>query len=195
MLQWIKDINEFDQKWEIKGFIDDNPDALRGYACDSPILGSVADWQPSQNEVFACGIADPFIKEQIILSLKARGALFEQIIHPKASIGSFNTIGEGVVIYPNAVITVNTIVGDYTTILSAGIGHDCKVGRFTTIGSRCLLNGNVEVGERVFVGAGAIITPGRKVQDDAFIAAGSVVLTNVKRGTRVMGNPAKKYDL
>ena len=40
-----------------------------------------------------------------------------------------------------------------------------------------------------------MIYPGKKVGDDAFIGIGSVVINNVKAGTKVFGNPAKRIDM
>ena len=34
LLQWIKDINRIERKWNIAGFIDDNVEALKNYKCD-----------------------------------------------------------------------------------------------------------------------------------------------------------------
>ena len=80
------------------------------------------------------------------------------------------------------------------TILSTGLGHDATVGSYSTISSFCGINGNVKLGERVFVGSHACIAPGRRIGNDAFLCIGSVVMTNVKAGVKMIGNPAKKMD-
>lgn len=195
LLQWIKDINEIDKKWIIKGFIDDNLSALDNYECDYKVIGQIKDWQPSENEVFACAIANPKTKEKVVNILKSRCAEFTQVIHPRANIGEFNQIGEGVVIYPKAGLTVNIKIGDYVTLLSSGVGHDVFVGDYSTISSNCGINGNVRVGSRVFISSNVVIVPSRKIGDDAFIGAGSVVVSNIKASTSVMGNPAKRFSL
>lgn len=100
LLQWIKDLNQVQSKWTIKGFIDDNVSALDNYECDYKVIGTIKDWQPCENEVFACAIANPSGKEKVVNLLKARDAIFDSIIHPTAIIGNFNNIGEGFVAYP-----------------------------------------------------------------------------------------------
>jgi sugar O-acyltransferase (sialic acid O-acetyltransferase NeuD family) len=194
LLQWVKDINEVEHKWHIKGFIDDNLKALDNIECDYKVIGRIKDWQPSENEVFALAIADPKTKEKVVSSLTARGATFETIIHPRARVGSFNKIGKGVVLYPRAGLTVNIKIGDFVTILSSGIGHDVTIDDYSTISSHCGINGNVQIGKRVFVGSNAVIVPSRKIGDDAFIGAGSVVISHIKQGVKVLGNPAKKIE-
>ncbi len=195
LLQWIKDINKVENKWIIKGFIDDNTSVLDNYECDYKVIGTIRDWEPNQGEVFACAIANPKIKEKIVTELKTKGANFEQIIHPRASIGEFNKIGEGVIMYPSARLTVNIKIGDFVSLLSSGVGHDVTIGDYSTISSNCGINGHVQLGKRVFIGSNSVIIPSRKIRDDAYVGAGSVVVSNIKSGTKVMGNPAKRLSL
>jgi len=192
LLQWVKDINSINKKWMIKGFIDDNPSALAGLECDYAVIGSIKDWQPNNNEVFACAIAKPSIKEKVVTSLKLKGASFDSIIHPTSVIGDHNKIGEGLVAYPNSFISTNTTIGDFVTLLCSSIGHDAEVADYSTISSFCDITGGVNIGRRVFLGSHVTIIPGRKIGEDAFLGAGSVVVTHVKEKTKVMGNPAKK---
>lgn len=192
LLQWIKDINKVEVKWQIKGFIDDNPKALDGIRCDYSIIGSIKDWIPKENEVFACAIAKPDIKERVTTLLKSRGASFESITHPTAVIGENNEIGCGLIAYPYSVITTNTVIGDFVTLLSSEIGHDAKIDDYTTISSFCDITGGVIIGKRVFIGSHVAIAPKRKIGNDSYIGIGSVVVTHVKEGSKLFGNPAKK---
>ena len=195
LLQWCKDINCITPKWVIKGFLDDNLDALNGIDCNINIVGNIKDWQPSANEEFALGIAEPNTKEKVVAILENKGANFISIIHPKADIGDFNKIGKGVVVYPNARITVNAHIGNFTSILDlTTIGHDSSVGDFSTICGGCGVNGHVNIEDHVFVGSHVTFVPGIKVGANAYIGAGSVVIRNVRDGYKVFGNPAKKVE-
>ena len=195
LLQWIKDINKIENRWIIKGFIDDNLNALDNYECDYKVIGKVREWQPEESEVFACAIANPRIKEKITKNLKKKGAKFDSIIHPKVLIGEFNKIGEGVVMYPNARLTVNINMGDFVTLLSSSIGHDVRIGDFSTISSHCGINGKTKLGKRVFMGTNSTIVSERTVGDDVYIGAGSVVIRNIKSCTKVFGNPARVINI
>lgn len=192
LLQWVEDLNRAETRWRIKGFIDDNLGALSGFDCDYSVIGRIHEWEPAEDEVFACGIADPMIKEQVVALLKSKGAQFTAVIHPTAVIGQNNLIGEGLVAYPNSCITSNAHIGDFVTLLSSQIGHDAVVGDYSTISSCCDITGKVRIGRRVFIGSHVTIVPGRRVGDYAFLGAGSVVVSHVPAGARVMGNPAKK---
>ncbi len=195
VLQWVKDINKIEKRWNILGFLDDDLNALEGYECDYKIIGRIKDWVPKESEHFVIAIADPEIKERIVNALEAKGAKFVSIIHPTAIIGECNRIGKGVVIYPYAKITVNVRIGNFVTLLGSSIGHDAVVGDFSTICGNCGVNGHVQIGKKVFLGGHVAIAPGKRVGDGAYVGIGSVVVTNVKEGYRVFGNPAKRMLL
>lgn len=194
VLQWAKDIIRIKEDWTIKGFIDDNLSALDGYACDKKILGTIKDWEPSANEVFTCAIAKPTVKENVITLLKSKGAKFINLVHPTAIIGNYCEIGEGLLVTPRAKISPNVKIGNFVTILGSGVGHDANIGDFSTISGNCSVNGHVVLGKRVFVGSNVCIAPSKKIDDDVFIAMGSMVVSSIKAGYKVMGNPAKKMD-
>lgn len=198
LYQWIKDGNKRkseDEKWRVRGFIDDNLHALDNIECDLEVVDSIGGYRPREQEWVAMAIAKPAIKERIVGELKKRGCRFASIIHHTAIIGDFTSVGEGVVMYPDAAVSVNSRIGNFVTLLSSGLGHDVEIEDYVTISSMCDICGGVRIGKRVFLGSHVTIVPGRRIGDDAYIAAGSTVMTNIKPGYRVMGNPAKKMDL
>lgn len=196
LLQWCKDAQRVKKEWEILGFIDDNLKALDDYACDYKVIGTIDEWAPTPDQVFALAIAEPRVKEKVAAKLEGRGAKFISIIHPDARVGEFNNLGKGLVLYPNARITVNVTVGDFVTVLdNTSIGHDADIGDYTTISASCGINGHVQVGKRVFFGCNAATIPGIRVGDDCRIGLGSVVVNHIKPGMHVFGNPAKRIAL
>lgn len=194
VLQWIKDVNKVSPTWNIRGFLDDNLNALDGYECDYPVIGTVRDWMPGENEVFALAIAFPGVKEKVVSVLKSKGAEFATVIHPTSIVGEFCHLGEGIIITPRCKISPNVTVEDFVTILGCGVGHDACIGAYSTLSGYCAICGHVSIGKRVFVGTSAVVAPSKKIEDDVFIAMGSMVISNVKTGRKVMGNPARKID-
>ena len=191
LLQWIKDINGVKPTWEIAGFLDDNLNALDEIECDFPILGRVSDWHPSDNEVFALAIGTPRTKEKIVASMKARGAVFATVIHPTAILTPFSKYGEGLVMFPQSKLSANSNVGDFVTILSSGIGHDVKIGDYTTVSGACSILRNAKIGKRVFLASNVAISNDIVIGDDAYIGIGSVVMKDVEVGRKTFCNPAR----
>lgn len=191
LLQWIKEINGTKPTWQISGFIDDNLDALQDVECDYKVIGRVRDWAPSEDEEFALAVGSPLVKEKVVQSMKARGAVFPPIIHPTATLTPFSHYGEGLVMFPYSKLSVNSTVGDFVTILSSGIGHDVFVGDYSTISGMCSVLRNVSIGKRVFIAAGVTIAQDVHIGNDAYLGLGSVVIKDVPPGMKTFGNPAR----
>lgn len=191
LLQWIKDINAVKPTWEIGGFLDNKLDALEGVECDVPIVGRNSDWEPKDGEVFAMAIATPKDKEIRVNELKSKGAFFPPIIHPTATVTKFSHYGEGLIMFPYAKLSVNSMVGDFVTVCSSGVGHDVFIDDYTTVSGMCSILRNVKIGKRVFVGANVSVAPDICIDDDAYLGIGSVILKDVPAMTKTYGNPAR----
>ena len=191
LLQWIKDINAEKPTWEIGGFLDDNLQALDGVEIDYPVVGTISDWQPKDDEVFALAMGKPQLKRMVVEKLKSRGAHFAAVIHPTALVSPFAHYGEGLVMFPYSKLSCNSTVGDFVSILTTPIGHDNEIGDYTMISGGCNIVRNVKIGKDVFVAAGVCIAQDVVVKDGAYIGLGSVVHKDVKAGTKVFGNPAR----
>lgn len=193
-LECIKEINKITPTWNVLGFLSDYPDALDGFLCDSEIIGKIQNWQPKKKEKYVLAIDHPQDRERLAQMFLERGAEFVTLISPRATIQSHVTIGRGSVVLGNSVILNNTHIGEFAIIAGSTIGDSATLGDF------CNTNGftnvtNAVLGNRVLIGSHAVILNHRRIGDDALVYAGSIVFTNVKAGTKVMGNPAKRVDL
>lgn len=192
--QYIEDINlsKTVPQWNILGFIDDNLNALDGIEHEYKVIDTIKGHKPSKGTVYVCALAFPKTKRQIVNLLVEKGAEFATIIHPTARVSRYAIIGNGCIITPNSNVNTEVQIGDFVAVLASGIGHDAKVGSFSTLSGHVCVNGHVEIGKDVYVGCGALIAPGKKIGDSSTVGIGSVVVTNVKPGVTVFGNPAKK---
>ena len=188
---WIKDINRVTPTWEIAGFLDDDLHALDGYACDYPVIGTIKDWQPKEDEEFALALGSPALKRKIVAQMKEKGAKFATVVHPTAMLSEFATVGEGLIMFPNSKISCDSRVGDFVTLLSTLIGHDTVIGDYTVISGGCNVVRNVTIGNDVFLAAGVCIAQDVTVGDGAYLGLGSVILKDVKPGAKMFGNPAR----
>ena len=189
-----KAINAVAPRWNIKGFINDIPVDLKSVKIDLPILGTIKDWNPGGDEVFAMGISSPAGKEKVATILKSKGAKFETLIAPHAFVCPTASIGEGCVVsYPTTVGDCAKI-GSFVNMHGTMVGQDAEIGDYSTTTGYANVT-TAKIGKRVFIGSHAVILNGRKIGDDAFVCAGSIVFGNVKPGIKVMGNPAKRFDI
>ena len=193
-LSLAKTLNKIEPTWNIRGFINDIPDALDGVKCSHQIIGTIKDWIPSENEVFVMGVSSPAGKEKIASILKSRGAKFITLIHPYAIVNEYVTMGEGCIINGRSSIGAGAVLGDFVNLAGSLVGQDAIIGDFSTVTGYANIT-KAHLGKRVFVGSHAVILNKRKVGDDAYVCAGSIVFSNVKPGIKVFGNPAKKFDL
>jgi sugar O-acyltransferase (sialic acid O-acetyltransferase NeuD family) len=178
--------------YSIKGFIDDNISALDGYQNYPPILGTIMNYQPQDDDVFICSIGGTARRScsEIII---AKGGTFRTMIHQTARIGTNVEIGEGTIIGAFAAIGSDAKVGKYNLIQSQTIiGHDSIIGNWNRIDTRVTLVGGTIVEDEVNIYTGAMISHNVVVESQSHVAAMSFVIKRVKSGTTVMGNPAKK---
>jgi|SRR3989339_361195 len=196
VLQWALQSNDYGKKWEIAGFLDDNLNKLDGFNCSYPILDKIINWQPKSNECFVMAIGSPKIKEKITASLTEKGAVFENVIHSSVVLASTVQLGQGVVLCPGVVISDKAVIGNHVSVnINTCIGHDVSIGDYVTINSLCDMTGDVVIGKNVFVSSSVSVIPGCKIGEEAYLCAGSVVMNNVPKKTRVLGVPAKKFEI
>lgn len=190
MLSWALQVVQ--GEWSIAGFLDRNPAALAARNFPFGIVGDPDTWQPSEDDVFVAAIGDPETRLRVCTGLQSRGARFVTIVHPTVQLGLNARIGEGCVLAPFALVSVDAVVERFVAINHAGgVGHDVRVGEGSTISSYCDLMAGVEIGRCCYIGSHACILPGKKIGDYAKVGAGSSVVRNVKARVTVMGVPAQ----
>ncbi len=192
---WARAHPDCGRFWEIAGFLDDNPAALDGYDYLCPILGTVAEYAPGEDDVFLCAIGAPAIKRKVCELLLARSAEFISLVHPSAILGANVALGKGVIICPYAIVTCDVKVGNFVAInCHSSVGHDVRIADWVTLSGHCDVTGQTQLGEMAFLGSGARILPLKKVGARALVGAGSVVISHVPADAKVFGNPARTFE-
>lgn len=192
MVAWSRQSVQYQRDWVLKGLIDDNPNALAGKNCALPILGSIRDYQPQEDEIFICALGVPAVKRKCTELLLDRGARFTQVIHQTAVLGDNVDLGEGVVMCPFSIASANNRLGRGVTLnLHASVDHDVNVDDWSQLSCHCDLTAAVQIGKEVFLGSSVAVIPGVRVGDGAYVGAGAVVVRDVPPGAKVFGVPAR----
>lgn len=177
----IEEINEVTPTWKIVGFVDDNEEMhgkeLNGYK----VLGGIKalDNLEVKPEVVVA-IANCSVKKSIVEKLNGRFN-FSTIVSPTVRISKFVEIGQGTIIYPGVILTVNTKIGNHVIISgNCGIGHDTSIGNYSSVLWGSNFSGYDEVGESCFIGVGTKVIQGINVSKDSKLSAGIIVLEDIK---------------
>ncbi len=134
-------------------------------------------------------IGDPRQREKV----SANYIWYAKLAHETVVVGDNVTIGEGCILCPYSVITVDCKIGDHLHMnLHSDIGHDCTIGNFVTLSPGARVSGNCNIGNCVYIGSNAVIREGVTICDDVTIGAGAVVLNDITESGTYVGMPAKK---
>jgi sugar O-acyltransferase (sialic acid O-acetyltransferase NeuD family) len=193
VLDWARQSDAYGRDWLLKGFLDDNPQALDGFgAIGVPLLGGVADYRPSEDEVFVCAIGIVAAKRRCVEAIRGRCGAFVRVVHRTAVVSGAAALGEGAILCPGSIVTANARLGNFVSVnLNSTVAHDAVVGDWSQLHCHVDITGGVVLGEGVLVGSHASVLPGVRVGAGAIVGAGAVVMRDVPAGATVYGSPAR----
>lgn len=176
----------------IKGFIDDNRQALDAFENYPPLIGSIETYLPRQDDLFVCSMGGES-RKACMTKILDRGGVFFTLIHQTARIGTNVVIGRGNVIGAYTTVAADAVIGDYNFIQSYTIiGHDVRIGHWNRIDSHVMCIGGIIIGNENRVHTAAVLNHDVVIENNAHIGACSFVTRRVESGTTVFGNPARR---
>lgn len=99
------------------------------------------------------------------------------------------TIGRGCVFAPHALICGDPVIGDFCFFnTNATIGHDSRLGAYSTLFPNTEVCGDCDIGEGVIMGIGAYVIPGITLPDGSKVSAGAVVRESVYQPSTIYGD-------
>ena len=162
-----------------------------------PVVSEAEFLTPGPRRFFNIGIAEASLRRQLAGRAMASGAKPVTLIAPTAEVLGHCELGEGAILCPHSLVTVNTRIGCFAHLnLYAYVEHDCVLGDFVTLAPRASCNGNVVIEDGAYIGTGAILrqgTPGQplRIGAGATVGMGAVVTRDVAAGVTVVGCPAR----
>ena len=187
----IEDINKVKNEWNIVGFVDDDESVqgkdINGYK----VIGNI-NWLKEQELFVVNAIGNPVIKKKVMDHLEVSKNQYPVLIHPSVIYSDRVTFGEGSIICAGNVLTVNIEIGDHVIVnISSTIGHDSKIGRYSTVLPGVKISGCVNIEECVSIGTGTSIIQGVNIHKNTVIGAGSVIVKDLPANCTAVGVPAK----
>ena len=185
-------INAAGARLELLGCVDDDSGdhpllARQGIA----FLGS-SDELARLGVGYAIGIGSGAVRRLLDAKLTGAGCTPVTLIHPMATVGGDNRIGEGCILAAGARVTTNITLGRHVDLhVNSTIGHDAVLDDFASVYPGATVSGNVHLCQGATIGTGANVLPGVTVGAGAFVGAGAVVIADVEPGMTVAGVPAK----
>lgn len=168
---------------EIQGIYDDNEDIndFLGFKVQAPTDGVLGP--------LIITVGDASIRKKIALHNQVN---FGKAVYPDAIVSPRTTIGDGTVVMQGSVIQACAVIGKHCIVNTAAtIGHDCVLEDFVHLSSNATLCGEVKVGEGSWIGAGTTVIQGVKIGSWSLIGAGSVVVNDIPDGVVAYGNPCR----
>ncbi len=192
---WLAEtINEKDNVWDIKGFVDDNP-SLWGKCLDGYKVFGGLDYLHNLDSETWCVIAvgNSKIRERIADRLSETNNIkYATLISPNAILGKNCDIEEGTIICSGSVLTVDVKIGKHSIVnLNCTIGHDAVLKDCVTLYPGVHVSGCVTINQKSEIGTGTQIIQGINVGKGVIIGAGATVISDVVDEVTAVGTPAK----
>ncbi len=188
--------NGFLDRYEIKGFLDDDASALDNYTGYPAIVSSLADFTPGPDDRFVCAIGTIAARRRCIAALAAKGGRFETLVASTAVVHATAHLGEGCLVLDQSIVSADVTLGDHVLChANVLLGHDTRVGDQAVIESYAFTGGFAVIGEAAVLHTRATVLPSKRVGRNAVVGAGSVVISSVGEGKTVFGVPAVDISL
>jgi len=184
-------------RYDVVGIIDDRVALHGSELLGVPIVSSLDSFLLGRRAgVVVIAIGDNHTRSAIAARVRYAGYAMATVVHPRATVSPFATLGSGTVVIAGAVVAPQAKVGNDCIInTGASVDHDCTLGHGVHCAPGARLCGAVTVGDGAFVAAGATVIPGRNVGAWAIVGAGATVVSDIPARTTVVGTPARPLQL
>jgi sugar O-acyltransferase (sialic acid O-acetyltransferase NeuD family) len=190
----IKVIEKVQPNFQVKGFIDNDPEKKGKNFLGYPIFGGfevVNDLIDDDTYFVNLITRNTKVRYETSKILSQKGCKFTNFIHPSVDCTDVN-LGVGNYIQEGVQIQACTTIRDNTSIhMGSLIAHESVIGNSVFISPGACISGIVTIGDGSLIGTNATILPRLKIGKWSTVGAGAVVFKDVPDYCTVLGNPAK----
>lgn len=189
----VYNIDMFDYKYNILGFMDEDSNKINQKLCGLPIF-DIGYLQSNQidNLCMIIAINSPLAKEAIVKKLKPYNIEFPNFIAPGSWISNGVKMGCGIIIYPNCSVDFESEIQNFVTInAGCSIGHNVTIGQFSSLAPGVNLAGFTQIEKGASLGIGCCSIQNINIGCNAVIGGQAMLIEDVEPQKTVVGVPAK----
>jgi sugar O-acyltransferase (sialic acid O-acetyltransferase NeuD family) len=189
----VEDINQEKHRWNLIGYVDEDPAKQDLILNNVPVLGSFDRLKGAARKATAvCAVGNPRSKYKLIHKGDEVGLNYVNLIHPNVRISQYVKMGHGNIICAGNILTVNIKLGNHVILnLDCTVGHDAIIGDYSTILPSVNISGNSIIKEGCFIGTNSAVIEGVSVGEWSIIGAGAVLTKDIPARCTAVGVPAK----
>jgi sugar O-acyltransferase (sialic acid O-acetyltransferase NeuD family) len=121
------------------------------------------------------------------------GLKFVSAVHPRATIATDVSVGEGAVVMAGVVVNPGSSIGRFCILnTNSTLDHDSTMDDYSSLAPGALTGGNCRVGRYSAISIGAVLAHGVQVGEHSVIGAASLVTKPVGPFVVAYGTPAKE---
>ena len=181
-------------KWTDICFVDDDQSLWGKKINECPVLSDLNTVLEKQvDSDFVVAIGDNKTREKVQQRLESLGYQLGIVIHPRANVSKYVTIGAGTVIMAGATINPSTQIGRGVIVnTNASVDHDNIIGNYVHLSPGVNLGGTVSVGQKVWFGMSSTVINNINIAENVIVGAFGLVLTNIESAGIYIGQPVHK---
>ena len=163
-----------------KGYLGKDHGAGHDPSIEGCVLGDPEQYQPDGSDRFVLAIGNMEARQRIVESLRAKGARMLSLVHPLALVADSARLGEGVLIYPYAVVSHDAVLDDCVKLnFFTCVGHNASLGKYCLLAPYATVNGFSVLEDLVYMSTHSTVGPQVRVGQGATISANSCATRDV----------------
>lgn len=194
VLWTITECNNESKKYDVLGFVDDDPTLHNTLISDLPVLGDI-DWILSSSFTdvgFVIAIGENKIRKKIVERLKHKNFKYPIIKHPSIHCATSVNLEEGTIIQAGSILSVNVNIGKHSYInFNCTIGHDSIIEDYVTLSPGVNLSGTNKIKTGVLIGTGTATKQNISIDEWSIIGGGTIIGKNIPSYSVYYGSSGK----